>query len=38
MNFSAIHHAEMFGDLGRGEIREESVATALKLLRQTGSL
>jgi nicotinamide-nucleotide amidase len=38
MNFSAIHHAEMFGDLGRAEIREESVATALKLLRQTGSL
>jgi nicotinamide-nucleotide amidase len=38
MNFSAIHHAEMFGDLGRAEIREESVATAFKLLRQTGSL
>jgi nicotinamide-nucleotide amidase len=38
MNFSAIHHVENFGDLGRVEIREESVATALKLLRQTGSL
>jgi len=38
MNFSAIHHVEQFGDLGRSEIREESVATALKLLRQTGNL
>ncbi len=38
MNFSAIHHVENFGDLGRVEIREESVATALTLLRQTGSL
>jgi nicotinamide-nucleotide amidase len=38
MNFSAIHHVESFGDIGRSEIREESVATALKLLRQTGNL
>jgi nicotinamide-nucleotide amidase len=38
MNFSAIHHVENFGDIGRAEIREESVATALKLLRQTGNL
>jgi nicotinamide-nucleotide amidase len=38
MNFSAIHHVENFGDIGRSEIREEAVATALKLLRQTGSL
>ncbi len=38
MNFSAIHHVENFGDLGRVEIREELVATALTLLRQTGSL
>lgn len=38
MNFSAIHHVENFGDIGRSEIREESVATALKLLRQTGNL
>lgn len=38
MNFSAIHHVEDFGDLGRSEIREEAVATALQLLRQTGNL
>ncbi|HEY7645910.1 MAG TPA: CinA family protein [Hyphomicrobiales bacterium] len=38
MNFSAIHHVESFGDIGRSEIREESVATAMKLLRQTGNL
>jgi nicotinamide-nucleotide amidase len=38
MNFSAIHHVESFGDIGRAEIREEAVATALKMLRQTGSL
>jgi nicotinamide-nucleotide amidase len=38
MNFSAIHHAETFGDIGREEIRERSVGIALKLLRQTGNL
>ena len=38
MNFSAIHHVENFGDIGRAEMREESVATTLKLLRQTGNL
>jgi len=38
MNFSAIHHVETFGDTGRAEIREESVATAMKLLMQTGNL
>jgi nicotinamide-nucleotide amidase len=34
MDYSAIHHAEEFGDLGRDLVREESVAVALKLLRQ----
>lgn len=38
MNFSAIHHVESFGDIGRSEIREEAVATALKMIMQTGSL
>lgn len=34
LDFSAIHHEENFGDLGRAEIREEAVRTALALLRQ----
>jgi nicotinamide-nucleotide amidase len=34
MDYSAIHHAEEFGDLGRDLVREESVAVGLKLLRQ----
>ena len=38
MNFSAIHHVESFGDIGREDIRERSVGIALKLLRQTGNL
>ncbi len=34
LNFSALHHEEDFGDLGRSEVREEAVRTALALLRQ----
>lgn len=37
LDFRALHHEEQFGDLGRGEIREESVATAFKLLLQAGT-
>jgi nicotinamide-nucleotide amidase len=38
LKFTAVHHVENFGDIGRGEVREESVATALKLLRQAADL
>jgi nicotinamide-nucleotide amidase len=34
LDFRAIHHEENFGDLGRSEVREEAVRTALTLLRQ----
>jgi nicotinamide-nucleotide amidase len=34
MDYRAIHHKEEFGDIGRAEVQEESVAVALKLLRQ----
>lgn len=34
MDYSAIHLEERFGDMGRDAVRERSVATALKLLRQ----
>jgi nicotinamide-nucleotide amidase len=38
MDYSAIHHAEQFGDVGRTLVQEESVAVALKLLRQAVDL
>lgn len=38
LKFTALHHVENFGDIGRGEVREEAVATALKLLRQAVDL
>lgn len=38
MDYRAIHHAEQFGDIGRNLVQEESVATALKLLRQAVDL
>jgi hypothetical protein len=38
MDYSAIHHAEHFGDIGRNLVQEESVAVALKLLRQAVEL
>lgn len=38
LDYRAIHHKEEFGDIGRGEVQEESVATALKLLRQAVDL
>lgn len=34
LDFRALHHEEQFGDLGRSEIREESVKTAFTLLLQ----
>jgi nicotinamide-nucleotide amidase len=38
MDYSAIHHVEEFGDLGRNLVQEESVAVLLKLLRQAVEL
>jgi nicotinamide-nucleotide amidase len=38
LDFRALHHEENFGDIGRAEIREASVATALKMLRQAATL
>ena len=38
MDYRAIHHQEKFGDIGRTEVQEESVAVALKLLRQAVEL
>jgi nicotinamide-nucleotide amidase len=38
MDYSAIHHSEHFGDIGRNLVQEESVAVALKLLRQAVEL
>ena len=38
LDFRAIHHEEQFGDIGRSEVREESVRTALTLLRQAMEL
>ena len=38
IDYSAIHHAEQFGDIGRDLVQEESVAVALKLLRQAVDL
>jgi nicotinamide-nucleotide amidase len=38
MDYSALHHVEEFGDLGRNLVQEESVAVLLKLLRQAVEL
>lgn len=38
LDFGAVHHEARFGDIGRSEIREESVAVALMLLRQAVDL
>jgi nicotinamide-nucleotide amidase len=38
LDYRAIHHVENFGDIGRSEVQEESVVTALKLLRQAVDL
>ena len=32
VDFTAIHHEERFGDIGRAEVRAKSVAVALSLL------
>lgn len=38
LKFTALHHVENFGDIGRSEVREEAVATALALLKQATNL
>ena len=38
LDFKALHHEEQYGDIGRAEVREASVATAFKMLRQAASL
>jgi nicotinamide-nucleotide amidase len=38
LDFRALHHEERFGDIGRAEVREESVATAFKMLLQGANL
>ncbi len=38
LDFKALHHEERFGDIGRSEVREESVATAFRMLMQAASL
>ena len=38
LDFKALHHEEQFGDIGRSEVREESVATAFKMLLQATTL
>ena len=38
LDFSAIHHVEAFGDIGRAQVQEASVAVALTLLRQAVDL
>ena len=38
LDFKALHHEEQFGDIGRAEVREASVATAFKMLRQAATL
>lgn len=32
LKFTALHHEERFGEIGRGEVRTKSVQTALRLL------
>ncbi len=38
LDFKALHHQEEFGDIGRAEVREASVAVAFKMLRQAATL
>lgn len=38
LRFQALHYEENFGDIGRAEVREEAVATALRMLMQAGLL
>lgn len=38
LDFRALHHEEQFGDIGRAEVREESVATAFRMLLQAATL
>jgi nicotinamide-nucleotide amidase len=38
LDFKALHHEEQFGDIGRSEVREESVAVAFRLLMQASTL
>jgi nicotinamide-nucleotide amidase len=38
LDFKALHHEEQYGDIGRAEVREASVATAFKMLRQAATL
>ncbi len=38
LNFSAIHHEERFGDIGRAQVRAKSVEIALRLLIRAASL
>ena len=38
LDFKALHHEEQFGDIGRAEVREASVDTAFRMLRQAASL
>src|SRR5215469_3988466 len=38
VDFAAIHHEERFGNIGRAEVREKSVETALNLLLRAADL
>ncbi len=38
LRFRALHHEENFGDIGRAEIREASVETAFRMLKQAATL
>ena len=38
LDFKALHHEEQFGDIGRSEVREASVETAFRMLRQAATL
>jgi nicotinamide-nucleotide amidase len=38
IDFTAIHHEERFGDIGRAEVRARSVETALRLLLRGAAL
>lgn len=38
LDFKALHHEEYFGDIGRAEVRDASVSTAFRMLRQAATL
>lgn len=38
LDFKALHHEENFGDIGRAEVRDASVAVAFKMLMQGATL